>query len=497
MIIYYKNVIFKSKKHSYIKVSRMKKEKIVIVGSGPTGLTLAHYLSREPNLSITVIEREETIGGCHRVRRVSDLFTEHGPRIYTGAYTNFKRLLKEDLKTDFKDLFIPYKFPITQIGGQTFTHLGVNELFSFGIEFVKLIFTNSSKNVSVLEFAEKNNFSKESINYIDRVCRLTDGAGIERYTLFEFLQLANQHAFYGVYQPREPTDDLLFPIWQRYLESRGVKFMLSKSVVKISSDATEVYYKEQNNLNSLRCDKLFLAIPPQPTYKLLYTSNLLQSFGSGVDLKKWSEQSRYITYIPITYHYEKDISNTNESLSNSWGFSETDWGIVWIILSDYFQSVNNTLISIAITRPNDKSSFTNKSANESSFYEIKTEVFRQMRQSFPDLPYPDKELISPGVYRDEFTYKTLDQAYVSTPNETIVGPVSCQFPNRLFSVGTHNGNSEYHFTSFESAVTSAIVLVNKMYPEQRIKVLSPVSITSLFTIFIIVFILYLFLTYSY
>ena len=65
----------------------------IIIGAGPSGLSLAHILP--DNKKILIIERNSSIGGCHRVDRVQGLFTEHGPRIYSYAYVNFNKLLKE------------------------------------------------------------------------------------------------------------------------------------------------------------------------------------------------------------------------------------------------------------------------------------------------------------------------------------------------------------------------------------------------------------------
>ena len=45
----------------------------IIVGAGPTGLTLALYLAKL-NKKIIVIEKENTIGGIHRVKRDNGLF---------------------------------------------------------------------------------------------------------------------------------------------------------------------------------------------------------------------------------------------------------------------------------------------------------------------------------------------------------------------------------------------------------------------------------------
>ena len=69
---------------------------LVIIGAGPSGLALAQA-SSSIGKKILIIDRENQIGGSHRVRRVKQgnelLFTEHGPRIYTTAYKNFINLL--------------------------------------------------------------------------------------------------------------------------------------------------------------------------------------------------------------------------------------------------------------------------------------------------------------------------------------------------------------------------------------------------------------------
>ena len=76
----------------------------VIVGAGPTGLTLAWILGKYGN-KILLVDREASIGGCHRVRRVDGFFTEHGPRIYISNAKTFKTILKS-MNMDFDKMFI-------------------------------------------------------------------------------------------------------------------------------------------------------------------------------------------------------------------------------------------------------------------------------------------------------------------------------------------------------------------------------------------------------
>src|ERR1044071_7302045 len=82
----------------------------VIVGAGPSGLTLAWYLANYGK-KILLIEREKEIGGCHRVQRVNGLFTEHGPRIIVSNYFSLKDILKQ-IGLKFEDLYVPYYFRI-------------------------------------------------------------------------------------------------------------------------------------------------------------------------------------------------------------------------------------------------------------------------------------------------------------------------------------------------------------------------------------------------
>lgn len=515
------------------KDTKLNKPKIVIVGAGPSGLALAHYLSKYTDSQITVIDRETTIGGCHRVRRIKNpenpaelgYFSEHGPRIYGSNYLNFRRLLKDDLNVDFFKLFTPYNFTMTAIEGQGLSHFSVSEVFWLMMEFLKLPFSQSSQKQTVLEFAQKHEFSPEAIDYMDRVCRLTDGAGADRYTLYEFLQLPNYHALYKLYQPTQATDLELLPLWQKYLESQGVQFILGAEVQQLVPEANGqqiagLRYVSQNRRNGVQelstisseletnttnisdqksstdqkssknklevtykaVDVLILAMPPEHLSDLLNRSRIPRSFQperANLSLSDWSRYTSYFTYIPITFHYQNQIK-----LPSKWGFSMSDWGVVWIVLSDYFKDYPGTLITIAITRTNDYSKTLQRTANQANRDELISETYRQMTESLPGLPQPDRAIISPGVYRNskENAWKSKDQAFVLTKEGYL--PAESDIYNNLYNLGCHNGNSPYPFTSLEAAIANALALTHKLLPETQYKVpiLKPISATDLILI---------------
>ena len=243
----------------------------IIIGAGPSGLTLAYYLGKL-NKKCLLIDKQETIGGCHRVVRHNGLFTEHSPRIYSDSYLNFIKLL-ENMNLNFNDLFVPYNFSIANIGGKSLSYFNFKEILIFMIEFIKLLFDeNYSKYITMKQFTNIHNFSNQSIDYIDRLCRLTDGADITRYTLFEFLQLINQMSLYKLYQPSKPNDIGLFKFWYNaIMATNNVDIILNKKVENINYSKNKIINITIDNI-IYTASTFILAIPPEPLFNILKNS---------------------------------------------------------------------------------------------------------------------------------------------------------------------------------------------------------------------------------
>lgn len=450
----------------------------IIVGAGPSSLALAHCLSFK-KAKILIIERENSIGGCHRVSRINyndeKLFTEHGPRVYSSAYKNFDMLLK-DMNTSFEDLFIPYNFQITTVGNKTIlSTLSFLELFKLTYNIILLMIDETyGINISMKDFLQSNNFQPKSIDIIDRICRLTDGGDINKYTLNKFLQLVNQQILYKLYQPKFPTDEGLLPLWKDFLKKRGVKFMLNTEINKINT--TDDIITSLNIINSkkdkdkeLKANNYILAIPPKNIASLLSSNNnIMNAFGDFNKFKEWSEDTEYLDYISITFHWNKTIN-----LPNVYGFTKSDWGIVFIKLTDYMkfgESVSKTVISTAITITDRKSRYNGKMANECNKEEIIKDVLTQLKESFPELPEPSISTMTPNNYynTEDNTWDSKDNAFILSYKSDYIPFNSIQIKN-LYNLGTQNGKSVYSFTSLESAVSNSIALSHIFYPELKNK----------------------------
>src|SRR3990172_10566437 len=123
----------------------------VIIGAGPSGLTSAYLLAKK-GYKVIILDKAESIGGCHRVKRVDGLFAEHGPRIYSSVYLNFKQILK-DMGMNFDDMFTPYKFSTGRMISYMFSQLGFYEFIHLLFAYIILIFNeNYGKDTSMNDF---------------------------------------------------------------------------------------------------------------------------------------------------------------------------------------------------------------------------------------------------------------------------------------------------------------------------------------------------------
>ena len=313
----------------------------IIIGAGPAGLTFATLANR--NEKIMIIEKDEVIGGCHKVNRQryenEYYFCEHGPRVYINNYVNFKMILNK-MGVKFKDLFVRNKITTLETLYTDVIKTNIynnNENFSLMKEYFQLLLDpNYAKNISMKEYLTTNNFSEKAIDYTDRNCRIIDGGDINKISLNTFLHIINETLLYNTYQPIIPNDEGLFNIWRRYL--KHIEFKLKTTITKIE-DINSIITLTANDGNKFYTKKLILAIPPENLNKILINSP--SNINTINDLDTYSKNTEYNEYISITFHWNFKIDLETVSFINN-----SDWGISSIILSDYMKFKENNSKSI-------------------------------------------------------------------------------------------------------------------------------------------------------
>lgn len=475
----------------------------VIVGAGPCGLTIATLLlllltinqnNNHNNIKIAIVERFKDIGGCHRVERISSerYFSEHGPRIYSDSYVNFIQLLDNMMMHHqcdnivskepfcysnhsnnhvFDKLFAPYNFKMLQINKMTlYNVMRFSEYVAFARVFISCMVIRMERSIQYYKampldaFLRDNQFALETIQMIDRMARLTDGAGIENYSVHQFLCLLDEQYFYRLYQPREPNDKGLFLFWktffQPYIENGSLTLIMEHSVcdieqkindgsfiVKLSAAAESI--NNRRHKRSIRANNVVLAIPPSA----IVSSNIQfgKNIRSNADYQNsfltneaFLRDTAYIPYICITFHWTSTphasrpdgIISATEYFSNRkdiYGFPKSAWGIAFIVLSDYMlfdrdqTKSKETVVVIScavsvIDRPNESG----RSANDISDPKaIIDEVYDELLKAFCPGSRLDDIICrrhNDGNQADNYDAKKYLREIVQAPTAAIMSP---------------------------------------------------------------------------
>jgi hypothetical protein len=101
-------------------------------------------------------------------------------------------------------------------------------------DFIFVIFVNDHGiDISMKTYMINNNFSQNTINKIDLMCRSFDGGGCDKISLNQFINITIQTLLYSVYIPKIPNDEGLFKYWKKYLEINHVNFIINNGVKDI------------------------------------------------------------------------------------------------------------------------------------------------------------------------------------------------------------------------------------------------------------------------
>ena len=437
----------------------------IIVGGGPTGMALAQLLTLPPSARrVLLLEKRDYLGGCHGVTRTADgMMTEHGPRIYIDNFRMFAQLL-EDMGTSFHDLFVKYNFSTATMMAEALRVLSPREMATLFWSFVTL--NDSFKRITLLEYLSSHGFSTASVDLLDRIGRLTDGGSADTYTLFSFLQILNQNFLYGIYQPRVPNDVGLFRIWEAALRRRGVIIEKNATIDRFTGLVLRTQTSNNNHTNepvACRCDRVILVCPPQEVQRILdqHDATLGGAFGPGFD--RFQRSTQYLPYISVIFHWRTRIN-----VPKIWGYPRTAWGVGNIVLSDYMDfndPRSKTVISAVITMPDAPSEKLNASANDTGNKRaVMNEVFRQLKQIYPDLPQPDHQFLTQSAYDAVGRrWVPFNHAFMTTTHGHV--PNRSALYENLYNCGVQNGNSSYSFTSIESSVANAAHLAAELQPD--------------------------------
>ena len=458
----------------------------IIVGGGPGGINCSLNLSKL-GYKVALIESLEDIGGCHRVRYTNNkafnnhktVHTEHGPRIYLGAYLNFWDWLKDfDIKkeTDFKE----YKFDLLSKDVLSFMGMfKIHELLSFTIAYFYycILRIPYSTHYSVEKFVNTFKFSKEGKENLNKICRLIDGGNIDKTLIGALIDGFDIGLMYKIYEPRQPMDKLLWNKVKKKLNDQNVDLYLNTKVIKIQKG--KVYTKNK----VFHTNKIIVTVPP------VALSNI-DGVGELIGFDK-----RYLKQLALHQEYESYISSTIgfKSLQKKsvWGIAgKHPWGIIDIDMGKYFDDTEGSMFIASVTHPDKIDPKTNMNANQMNETMFLDRIVELIKEKYEINEEPIIKSLSPSVKKINGVWKEHDRSYMFSPPGFFNPSTKLQKNNNIWITGHHLGNSFHTYNSMESAIQNSNALLAKIEPKVNLINKEPLKLSTVILVIFLIIVIY-------
>lgn len=448
--------------------------KICVVGAGPCGTFLAYKLAKEGH-EVHLFEKESYMGGCWASLYPKGKFAEHSPRIMFNNYYNTIQFFRE-IGIEFKEEFRK----VMTVMGDSITYMKYLTLFDIiSLSRAYLAPLSTWKGYSMKDLCDYYKMSKGGERLLSQLCYLMDGASLERITAKEFLHTLDTTMLYSGYEPKTNSDMYLIPKLKGALESVGVKVHMNYTLSRFQGK--EIHFEHDGMMHPFTFDHSIVCIPPPFFTNVLKYSDREYRDGWG-DFQLFSKlcDESYYSGIGVQFHFSKGTKKMR--------FKQKTVGD-WHIISTY--NNQSRCLSCVIVDLDLVSSFTQKTANESSKDQILNEVWRQLSEQWKAsgekrIEYESRTL-TPGLKKVGERYKMDHGAFLYRGKFIKSKPAN---DLNVSYVGPHNETS-ISFTSYESAIQSAkLFLRDFKYYKTRQTIFKPIG----FKVFL-VYLFFLFLVF--
>ena len=432
--------------------------KYTIVGSGPTGLSLAYILATN-NYSIDLIEQDNILGGSWNSNWVQNkYFSENAPRVLgdSGSHIDFLHDIGMTDK-DFQNIYGNIFQSNIKIFEFIKNYFEYRDYYIFLMGTIKYKF--KKENLLLSDWLSISNMSEKSKQAI-KIIAVTINDIPEKTNVNDFF---GSIGAVGLIQMKEPNK------WHILIEDilkkmPHVNIYKNMKVLKINTKNKYVRSVTcMNLLNSkhetFTSNTLVLCTQSSGILNIIKKSNsdIKNNWGSYKWLKKWSDQTFYSGY-GFQLHFTLPIE-----FPNKWCWScKSQWNIIILPVSDWLKIISKdptikTVWSCCIIDMDVKSARINKTANQCTKSELLEECVHQIRSLYKSLPYPDAVTVSKGIYRKNNKWISNNTGF--TRGKLGYLPMKGEI-NNLFALGCFTEGDSYSISYMKTAINATIKYLN-------------------------------------
>lgn len=429
--------------------------KYVIVGGGPTGLSLAHVLANN-GYEVDIIERDSQLGGSWNSQwKEGKYFSENSPRVLIYSNINVQNFFynigmqDEDYGSIYGNILQSNK-KVGDFLKESFTFSDYM-IFLWGVINYKAFKTD----MTMQEWMDNNNLSEPAKNAL-RILTITICDLPENTHVNDFFAAVGVTS---IKQFKEPNK------WHQIIEDqfsfmKNVNVYKSTEVINLSGTKESIDGAVCKNLVNgkvklIKGDRFILACQSSGISNIIKNSNtwVKNNWTSYDWMRSWSDTT-YYSGIGFQLHFREKLK-----FPNQWCWScKDDWTIIMLPVSDWLTTKSkdpliNTVWSACVVDMDTKSKHINKTANECSREELIEECVRQIRNSDSSVPVPYKTTMSDGLIRLNNKWKSKNTGFTRKKNGYL--PMQGNISN-LFALGCFTEGNIDGIATIGSALNSSV-----------------------------------------
>jgi len=430
----------------------------VIVGSGPTGLSLAYTLSKN-NYSVCLIEKYHTLGGSWNSEWIDNkYFTENAPRILSGEGPHMDFLYEIGMnENDFQDVYGSILETNIKIFNFVKKYFSLEDYFIFVKE--SLLYKLRPNNLLLQEWMDQSNLSD----------RAKQCLRIISITICDTPKNTNHHDFFGevsyvnLTQMKEPNKWL--NILQKHFEGTDIKIHINtlvKSIREKNNSVSNVTCIKNGTELNINTKNVVLCTQSDGIYPILKSSSfsIQNNWYSLSEMKKWSENTHYNGF-GFQLHFKEKVEYPEE-----WCWScISEWNIIILPVSEWLSLYSKdkdikTVWSCCIVDMETRSKHINKSPNECNENEIINEILYQLMNLNIRIPKPDIVTISPNLKNINGKWKSNNTGFTRKNYDYL--PIEGKVYG-LYALGCFTDPGYNTIAYMKTAVESVKIFLNKYH----------------------------------
>ena len=436
--------------------------KYVIVGAGPTGLSLAYVLANN-GYEVDLIEKDTQLGGSWNAQWAEGkYFSESSPRVmlYPSEFFNFLFDIGMTMD-DFNNIYGNIFQTILKFTSFFVKHFSLTD---YSILIQGIIYNNlTSKETTFQEWLDNSGLSKGAKKALTIFC-ITINAEPHNTHINDFFgaMLGLPH----VKQMKDPNQ------WLKIIEHKfsllpNIKVYKNMEVINLTSKDGKIERIIAKNNRTAKVmafegERFIIATEPNAFPKMIKnaSSDIKNNWNSYNWIKEWSSNSFYIGF-GFQLHFREKIEFPDE-----WCWScKDDWNVIITPVSNWLNEKSkdpliNTVWSCCITKMDTKSSKLKLTANQCSREQIIDESLRQIRNGMTtSLPKPYKVTYSDGLYRMNNKWISKNTGFTRKPNIGYL-PIQGNIEN-LFALGCYTDQDINMVAHSGTAISATIKFLNE------------------------------------